>query len=140
MEKKKLCRILDSQRFSVAACMHAAQNERLPLRIVVQVLFGEQLKLREAITGISQSIDEVADVGGSTHSTGRPPLHRSPTTPDSHAMLQTTNQLEIRALQTELTTMRIKYTELERNHASMMEMVPNPNKSFANAARAPQTA
>jgi hypothetical protein len=36
-EKKKLCRNLDCSRFSVAACMHAAQNERLPLRIVVQV-------------------------------------------------------------------------------------------------------
>lgn len=126
MEKKKLCRILDSQRFSVAACMHAAQNERLPLRIVVQVLFGEQLKLREAITGISQSIDE--DRAGGFHSS----LMRDDS-PDSvgnqQAMLHTTNQMEIRALQTELTTMRMKYTELERNHATMMEMVRNPNFS-----------
>ena len=31
------------------ACTHAAQNERLPLRAVVQVLFFEQLQLRHAI-------------------------------------------------------------------------------------------
>lgn len=31
--------------------MHAAQNERLPLRLVVQVLFFEQFQLRHAITG-----------------------------------------------------------------------------------------
>lgn len=36
-EKKKLCRVLDCQRLSLDACLHAAQNERLPLRVVVQV-------------------------------------------------------------------------------------------------------
>lgn len=136
-EKKKLCRILDSQRFSVAACMHAAQNERLPLRIVVQVLFGEQLKLREAITGTCHSIDEDR-VGTEGAFLARPPLMRDDS-PDSvgnqQAMLNTTNQMEIRALQTELTTMRIKYTELEKNHAMMMDMVRNSHgliPSFSN--------
>lgn len=33
------------------ACTHAAQNERLPLRVVVQVLFFEQLRLRTSIAG-----------------------------------------------------------------------------------------
>ena len=36
-ERKKLCRMMDCQRLSLEACVHAAQNERLPLRIVVQV-------------------------------------------------------------------------------------------------------
>ena len=42
------------------ACTHAAQNERLPLRIVVQVLFFEQLQLRTSIAGcflISDNLD-----------------------------------------------------------------------------------
>lgn len=119
-EKKKLCRMLDCQRLSISACMHAAQNERLPLRIVVQVLFGEQLKLRGAITGISQSLQE-GRVGGQS----RLPLHDDST--DSigtqAAMLETTNQMEIRALQHELSTMRLKYSELERNHSALMEMM-----------------
>ncbi|PIA51672.1 hypothetical protein AQUCO_01100499v1 [Aquilegia coerulea] len=43
-ERKRLCRILDCKKLSMEACMHAAQNELLPLRIVVQVLFFEQAR------------------------------------------------------------------------------------------------
>lgn len=43
--------MLDCQKLSLDACTHAAQNERLPLRAVVQVLFFEQLQLRQAIAG-----------------------------------------------------------------------------------------
>lgn len=42
---------MDSQKLSLEACTHAAQNERLPLRVVVQVLFFEQLQLRISIAG-----------------------------------------------------------------------------------------
>ncbi|KAL0421445.1 UNVERIFIED_CONTAM: BTB/POZ domain-containing protein [Sesamum latifolium] len=48
-ERKRLCRILDCKKLSMEACMHAAQNEMLPLRVVVQVLFFEQA--RAAIAG-----------------------------------------------------------------------------------------
>ncbi|KAK8951916.1 Root phototropism protein 3 [Platanthera zijinensis] len=48
-ERKRLCRVMDCQKLSIDACMHAAQNERLPLRIVVQVLFSEQVKISNAI-------------------------------------------------------------------------------------------
>ncbi|KAH7288767.1 hypothetical protein KP509_31G041900 [Ceratopteris richardii] len=48
-EREQLCRIMDCQKLSLEACTHAAQNERLPLRVVVQVLFFEQLQLRTAI-------------------------------------------------------------------------------------------
>lgn len=43
-ERKRLCRALDCKKLSVEACMHAAQNEFLPLRVVVQVLFFEQAR------------------------------------------------------------------------------------------------
>lgn len=42
---------MDCQKLSLEACTHAAQNERLPLRIIVQVLFFEQLQLRNSIAG-----------------------------------------------------------------------------------------
>ncbi|GAB4829240.1 hypothetical protein Ancab_018906 [Ancistrocladus abbreviatus] len=48
-ERKRLCRMLDCKKLSMEACMHAAQNELLPLRVVVQVLFFEQA--RAAMTG-----------------------------------------------------------------------------------------
>lgn len=43
-ERKRLCRVLECKKLSVEACMHAAQNEMLPLRVVVQVLFFEQAR------------------------------------------------------------------------------------------------
>lgn len=42
---------MDCRKLTLEACTHAAQNERLPLRAVVQVLFFEQLQLRHAIAG-----------------------------------------------------------------------------------------
>lgn len=51
---------MDCQKLSLEACTHAAQNERLPLRIVVQVLFFEQLQLRTSIAGcllVSDNLD-----------------------------------------------------------------------------------
>ncbi|KAF8051225.1 hypothetical protein N665_1776s0012 [Sinapis alba] len=50
-EKEKVCGVMDCQKLTLEACTHAAQNERLPLRTVVQVLFFEQLQLRHAIAG-----------------------------------------------------------------------------------------
>nr|CAB3446974.1 unnamed protein product [Digitaria exilis] len=54
-ERKRLCRVMDCQKLSFDACMHAAQNERLPLRVVVQVLFSEQVKISNALAAASSS-------------------------------------------------------------------------------------
>ncbi|KAJ7539005.1 hypothetical protein O6H91_11G072500 [Diphasiastrum complanatum] len=51
VDRERLCRTMDCQKLSLEACTHAAQNDRLPLRIVVQVLFFEQLQLRAAFAG-----------------------------------------------------------------------------------------
>ncbi|KAG6517753.1 hypothetical protein ZIOFF_021151 [Zingiber officinale] len=48
-EKEQLCRLMNCQKLSLEACTHAAQNERLPLRVIVQVLFFEQLRLRTSV-------------------------------------------------------------------------------------------
>ncbi|KAK6922787.1 NPH3 domain [Dillenia turbinata] len=50
-ERERICGIMDCHKLTLEACTHAAQNERLPLRAVVQVLFFEQLQLRHAIAG-----------------------------------------------------------------------------------------
>ncbi|XP_062015160.1 BTB/POZ domain-containing protein At3g44820 [Rosa rugosa] len=50
-EKEELCNIIDFQKLSIDACAHASQNERLPLRVVLQVLFFEQMHLRTALAG-----------------------------------------------------------------------------------------
>ncbi|NP_001280859.1 BTB/POZ domain-containing protein At1g30440-like [Malus domestica] len=59
-DREQLCRLMDCQKLSLEACTHAAQNERLPLRIVVQVLFFEQLQLRTSIADcflVSENLD-----------------------------------------------------------------------------------
>nr|BAK06706.1 predicted protein [Hordeum vulgare subsp. vulgare] len=50
-ERDRVCGVVDCRKLTVEACTHAAQNERLPLRAVLQVLFFEQLQLRRAIAG-----------------------------------------------------------------------------------------
>ncbi|KAG6497616.1 coleoptile phototropism protein 1-like [Zingiber officinale] len=44
-ERKTLCRLIDARKLSSEAALHAAQNERLPVRSVIQVLFAEHSKL-----------------------------------------------------------------------------------------------
>ncbi|KAK1276273.1 BTB/POZ domain-containing protein [Acorus gramineus] len=56
-EKEKLCDIIDYQKLSIDACAHASQNDRLPLRVVLQVLFFEQLHLRASIANYLQNVD-----------------------------------------------------------------------------------
>lgn len=51
MEKKKVCSVMDCQKLSREACAHAAQNDRLPVQTVVQVLYYEQQRLRDAMNG-----------------------------------------------------------------------------------------
>ncbi|MCD7462468.1 hypothetical protein HAX54_048607 [Datura stramonium] len=48
---------------------HAAQNERLPLRVIVQVLFFEQLRLRTSISGwffVSENLENSQNLSGAT--------------------------------------------------------------------------
>ncbi|XP_022744106.1 BTB/POZ domain-containing protein At5g03250-like isoform X2 [Durio zibethinus] len=50
-EKEQICCLMNCQKLSLEARTHATQNERLPLRVIVQVLFFEQLRLRTSIAG-----------------------------------------------------------------------------------------
>ncbi|XP_073153188.1 BTB/POZ domain-containing protein At5g03250-like [Henckelia pumila] len=59
-EREQICRLMNCQKLSLEASTHAAQNERLPLRVIVQVLFFEQLRLRTSISGwffVSDNLD-----------------------------------------------------------------------------------
>ncbi|KAJ9564074.1 hypothetical protein OSB04_000040 [Centaurea solstitialis] len=56
-DRERVSSVLDCRKLTLEACTHAAQNERLPLRAVVQVLFFEQLQLRHAIAGTLMAVD-----------------------------------------------------------------------------------
>lgn len=63
-EKEHLCNIIDFQKLSMDACAHASQNERLPLRVVLQVLFFEQMQLRTALAGCLHVLDTESGPAG----------------------------------------------------------------------------
>ncbi|CAL9128760.1 unnamed protein product [Musa textilis] len=54
-EKKKLCGLMNCKKLSGDACAHAMQNERLPLRLVVQILYFEQMRASAATTSRAES-------------------------------------------------------------------------------------
>lgn len=66
-EREQLCRLMNCQKLSLEASTHAAQNERLPLRVVVQVLFFEQLRLRTSVAGwlfVSDHLENSQNLSG----------------------------------------------------------------------------
>ncbi|XP_071688369.1 BTB/POZ domain-containing protein At5g03250-like [Rutidosis leptorrhynchoides] len=65
-DREQMCRLMNVQKLSLEASTHAARNERLPIRVIVQVLFFEQLRLRTSIAGwFYVSENEVGDVARS---------------------------------------------------------------------------
>lgn len=56
--KKKLCNLLDIKKLTPDACLHAVQNELLPLRLVVQILFLEQIRSRLSSTPSASTPDD----------------------------------------------------------------------------------
>ncbi|KAG8375435.1 hypothetical protein BUALT_Bualt10G0099700 [Buddleja alternifolia] len=56
-ERKNLCGLMDVKKLTTNASMHAAQNENLPLRLVVQVLFFEQMRAASNIQILNNGHD-----------------------------------------------------------------------------------
>ncbi|KAK8605968.1 hypothetical protein V6N13_102732 [Hibiscus sabdariffa] len=52
-ERKRICKLMDCKKLSADACKHAVQNERLSLRVAIQVLFFEQTRAAAASSGSS---------------------------------------------------------------------------------------
>ncbi|CAL4944577.1 unnamed protein product [Urochloa decumbens] len=112
-EKEKVSGVVDGRKLTLEACTHAAQNERLPLRTVVQVLFFEQLQLRRAIAstimanegGAAGSGEEGGDSDGGGAGTWRV------ATRGNHM------------LRLDMDSMRSRVQELERECTSMRKAI-----------------
>ncbi|RCV32631.1 hypothetical protein SETIT_7G018400v2 [Setaria italica] len=59
-ERKRLCRAVDCGKLSREVRAHAAENERLPLRVAVRVLLAEQAKMAASIGRAGRKEDDVA--------------------------------------------------------------------------------
>ncbi|CAI0420254.1 unnamed protein product [Linum tenue] len=97
-DRKRVCKLLICEKLSLDASMHAAQNERLPLRTAIQVLFSEQVKLRASMqrkeSAESSNISEQE-----TH--------------------QTETKSEIMTLKAELGNVKTQMTELQKDYLEL---------------------
>ncbi|KAJ0975717.1 hypothetical protein J5N97_017682 [Dioscorea zingiberensis] len=113
-EREQLCRLLDCQKLSLEACTHAAQNERLPLRVVVQVLFFEQLQLRTSIAGcflVSENLD------------GSMPLRSGALPGPGDGGGWATTVRENQVLKVGMDSMRLRVSELEKECSNMRQEI-----------------
>lgn len=111
-ERKRICRLMDCRKLSADACMHAVQNERLPLRVVVQVLFFEQI--RQATLSVDNSTQELpgsirALLPGGSHGSSRSTTN----TEEDWDAVPTAE--DVKALKGELATLRLGGSGSDRN-------------------------
>ncbi|OAY80382.1 BTB/POZ domain-containing protein [Ananas comosus] len=122
-ERYRLCKTIDCQKLSQEACSHAAQNERLPVQTAVQVLYFEQIRLRNALNGSQDqfffgSVNcQYPQRSGSGVGSGA----MSPR--DNYASVRREN----RELKLEVARMRMRLTDLEKDHVSMKQELVRVN-------------
>lgn len=117
-ERYRLCKTIDCQKLTQEACSHAAQNERLPVQMAVQVLYFEQIRLRNAMSGGHNQF-----FFGSVHGQQFP--QRSSSGAGSGAISPRDNYASVRRenreLKLEVARMRMRLTDLEKDHVSMKQ-------------------
>ncbi|XP_058006309.1 BTB/POZ domain-containing protein DOT3 isoform X2 [Hevea brasiliensis] len=111
LDRKKICKVMNCEKLSLDACMHAAQNERLPLRTVIQVLFSEQVKMRAAMRG-----KELAAIGNNSE----------------QEVTQTPTEIDIVTLKAELENVKEKMAELQRDYSELQHEYAMLNNNHKN--------
>lgn len=121
-ERKRVCRIMNCQKLSIDACLHAAQNERLPVRNVMQVLLCEQMRVRNIIT----STPNINDHQFHLHS-------ESPRRSDYHIFEQNCNRpaaaanesieaeegLDMKTIKYDLEKVKLQLAELQQDYSHL---------------------
>ncbi|KAL3827859.1 hypothetical protein ACJIZ3_016661 [Penstemon smallii] len=118
-ERYRLCKTIDSQKLSQEACSHAAQNERLPVQMAVQVLYFEQIRLRNAMNGVTnQNHFFFGSMNGQIpHRSGSGAGSGCISPRDNYASVRREN----RELKLEVARMRMRLTDLEKDHVFMKQ-------------------
>ncbi|XXG48783.1 hypothetical protein AAC387_Pa02g3137 [Persea americana] len=124
MERKKICSLMDCQKLSREACAHAAQNERLPVQTVVQVLYYEQQRFRDAMN-LTKEGEFSASPAKMKYMTDH---HRHP---DELSSLRRENE----DLKLELVKMKMRLREIEKPavNTPLADKPPLPKKSIINS-------
>lgn len=102
-ERKRICRLFDCKKLSADACMHAVQNERLPLRVVVQVLFFEQVRAAASSGSSTPDLPKaIKDLNCASYRSSR-----SATTNADEDWDAVASAAELRALRGEVAALRV---------------------------------
>lgn len=102
-ERKRICKLMDCKKLSVDACMHAVQNERLPLRVVVQVLFFEQVRAAASSGSSTPDLPKgIKDLNGGSHGSSRSATTNTEEDWDAVATAE-----ELKALKGELAALKL---------------------------------
>lgn len=122
VEREKISGVMDCEKLTLEACTHAAQNERLPLRAIVQVLFFEQLQLRHAIAA------EISPArgGGRLRNIG-----------NREARVDTWRETvrENEVMRVDMDSMRTRVQELERECSTMKKAIEKIPAEGGNGGR-----
>lgn len=132
MDRKKVCSLMDCQKLSREACAHAAQNVRLPVQTVVQVLYYEQERLRDVMN--SSLIGSESPALPSKPNLYSTDIH--PVTDELSSLKRENEDLKI-----ELVKMKMRLKEIEKSGTksaasspastlSSFDKPPLPRKSF----------
>lgn len=128
LERKKVCSLMDCQKLSREACAHAAQNDRLPVQTVVQVLYYEQQRLRDVMNessfsgGESPAIPPKVSVYTNIHPAS-----------DELSILRRENE----DLKIEVVKLKMRLKEMEKLSVKSTVGSPVPNSTLPTAGKPP---
>lgn len=120
-DRRRLCKLIDFQKLSQESGAHAAQNERLPLQSIVQVLYFEQMRLRNSLFCSYPDDDHKPMQQSWRLNSGAVSAAMSPR--DNYASLRREN----RELKLELARMRMRLNDLEKDHVCMKKNMEKSN-------------
>ncbi|GFP96785.1 BTB/POZ domain-containing protein at5g48800 [Phtheirospermum japonicum] len=109
-DRKRVFNLIDSRKLSTDASLHAAQNERLPVRAVIQVLLSEQNKLSKHIDWSGSLRSPVIGLDGPT-----------PTRCLSKREVNTPQRMEIRRLKEDVLRLQSQCMKMEKQIEKLLE-------------------
>ncbi|KAE8691042.1 BTB/POZ domain-containing protein [Hibiscus syriacus] len=135
-EKEELCNIIDYQKLSIDACAHASQNERLPLRVILQVLFFEQMHLRTALAGCFNVLEAESAPTGQGIAPTEIASNVTATSEMAGQFVQrdgwVTVVCENRVLKVDMEKMRSRVGELEEEFSKIKQEMKRATKSHSS--------
>ncbi|MCO5561307.1 hypothetical protein L7F22_014928 [Adiantum nelumboides] len=123
IERRKICKVLDCQKLSKEACIHAAQNERLPVQMVVQVLYFEQIRMRSAMGGGEDCQNHLfyQQENGAGSAYANRSLYKASGVASPRLDAYSSLRRENRELKEEITRLKLRVADLKKENATLKQ-------------------